>query len=77
MKIEILGSGCAKCVRTEKNISDVVKELGLDAQVIHITDLDEIMRRGVMITPCVYVNDKRVSEGRVPTRKVILGWFGH
>ena len=77
MKIEVLGSGCAKCKKAESNIVSVVERLRLDAKVIHVTDLNKILDRGVMMTPAVFINGKKVLEGRVPTVKVIEKWLSH
>ncbi len=75
MKIEVFESGCAKCKRTENNIRGVVQGLGLSAEVTHVTDINEILKRGVMITPAVFIDGKSVMEGRVPTVKVIEKWL--
>lgn len=75
MKIEVMGPGCVKCRRAEENISAVVRKLGLDAEVVHVTDLDEIVSRGVMMTPAVFIDGKKVLEGRVPTERQIRRWF--
>ncbi len=67
MKIEIFGPGCAKCQKAEQEVEKVVNQLGIDATVEHVTDLDSMVNRGVMFTPAVFINDKKVIEGRVPT----------
>ena len=67
VKIEVLGSGCANCQRLEMLAREAVAKLGLEAQVEHVTDIREIMARGVMATPGLAVNGKVVSSGRVPT----------
>jgi small redox-active disulfide protein 2 len=66
VKIEVLGSGCANCQRLETLARDAVAKLGIEAQVEHVTDIKEIMARGVMATPGLAVNGKTVSKGRVP-----------
>jgi len=75
MKIEVLGKGCPKCRATENAISKVVKEEGIEAEVIKITDMDEIISRGVMMTPAVFVDGKLVSSGKVPSREDIRKWL--
>ena len=67
VKIEVLGSGCANCQRLETLAREAVAKLGIEADVRHVTDIREIMARGVMATPGLAVNDKVVSNGRVPT----------
>ncbi|MDD4337995.1 MAG: thioredoxin family protein, partial [Firmicutes bacterium] len=55
MKIEVLGTGCPKCRKTEEMIRTIVEELGVDAEVVHIYKLDQIADRGVMMTPAIIV----------------------
>ena len=67
VKIEVLGSGCANCQRLETLAREAVAKLGIEAEVEHVTDIKEIMARGVMATPGLAVNGKVVSKGRVPS----------
>ena len=67
MKIEILGSGCANCKRMYDNATEAVKKAGLQAEVIKIEALEEIIGRGVMMTPSLFVNGEEQIAGRVPT----------
>lgn len=64
-KIEILGTGCAKCKRLFDNVQAAVKELGIAAEVVKVGDLDAIVEAGVMLTPALIINGEVVSEGRV------------
>ena len=73
VKIEVLGSGCANCQRLEAMAKAAVAKLGLEAQVEHVTDIKEIMARGVMATPGLAVNGKIVSKGRVPAPAEVEG----
>ena len=67
MKIEILGSGCAKCKSVEKLVRNIVEELGIQADIIKVEDLQEIVNRGIMITPAVFIDGEAKIVGRVPT----------
>ena len=67
MKIEILGSGCAKCKSVEKLVRNVVEELGIQADIVKIEDLQEIINRGIMMTPAVFIDGEAKIVGRVPT----------
>ena len=73
MIIEVCGPGCPRCQATEKNVLQVLKELGMElgeeAQVIEIKDIKQISARGVVITPAVIIDGVKVSEGRIPTPK--------
>jgi small redox-active disulfide protein 2 len=66
-KIEVLGSGCANCQRLEALARQAIAGLGVEAEVEKVTDMKEIMARGVMATPGLAVNGKVVSKGRVPS----------
>jgi len=65
-KIEVLGTGCAKCKRLFANAEQAVKDLKITAEVVKVDDLDEIVNRGVMLTPALFINGEVVAEGRVP-----------
>lgn len=67
MKIEVLGPGCPKCHNTEENVRKAVAELGKTAEVVKVTDIMEMIKRGVMRTPAVIVNGKIVIQGKIPT----------
>lgn len=65
--IQILGSGCAKCAELAANAEKAVAELGLDARVEKVTDLEAIMTSGVMLTPALLVDGRVMASGKVPT----------
>ncbi|MDO9549709.1 MAG: thioredoxin family protein [Methanoregula sp.] len=65
-KIEILGTGCAKCKRLFANVEQAVSELKITAEVVKVEDLDAIVESGVMLTPALLINGEVVAEGRVP-----------
>ncbi|MBF2089837.1 MAG: thioredoxin family protein [Synechococcales cyanobacterium K32_A2020_035] len=65
LKIEILGTGCKKCQQLEANAKTAIATRHLDADVAHITDTMEIVKRGVMKTPALVVDGKVLSQGKV------------
>ncbi|GAB6284437.1 MAG: thioredoxin family protein [Methanoregula sp.] len=65
-KIEIIGTGCAKCKRLFANAEQAVKELKNAAEVIKVEDIDEIVNRGIMLTPALFINGEVRAEGRIP-----------
>lgn len=75
VKVEILGPGCARCRATEENVRQALAELQVEAEVVHITDLLEIGRRRVMLTPGVIIDGQIRSSGRVPDVKEIKDWL--
>jgi len=75
MKIEILGTGCPKCKKMEENVRKALESLGKKAEVVKVTDIVEIINRGVMSTPALLVDGKEVASGRVPESDEIIGWL--
>jgi small redox-active disulfide protein 2 len=65
MKIEILGPGCAKCQTLVGNVETAVMELELDCDVVKVTDIEAIIRRGVMMTPALVVDGSVKTVGKV------------
>lgn len=75
MEIRIFGSGCAKCEETERLVSQMVQDLGINASVEKVGDFGEMLALGIMSTPAVAIDGKIVSKGRVPARDEIRGWL--
>ncbi len=71
MKIEILGSGCSKCKKTEKKVREVISKLGIDAEMSKVEDMNTIIDRGVMLTPAIVVDGEVKIAGRIPTGEEI------
>ena len=71
MKIEILGTGCPKCKKTEKIVQQVVIEIGMKADIVKVEDLKQIIDRGVMVTPAVVVDGDVKIVGHVPSKNEI------
>jgi len=68
MKIQILGTGCAKCQLLEKNAREAIQELGLNAEIVKVTNVDDIMAMGVMMTPALAIDDDVKVVGKVLTK---------
>jgi len=75
MKIEILGTGCPKCKKLEENTRKALEETGKKAEVIKITDINEIIEKGVMTTPAIMIDGKVKSSGRIPDVEEIKKWL--
>lgn len=73
LKIQILGAGCAKCVKLYENADAAAKALGIDYELAKVSDIKEIMSFGVMMTPALVVDGVVKVSGRVPTVDEIKG----
>ena len=67
MRIQILGTGCAKCKTLAQFTEQAVRELGLPAEITKVTDLKQIIALGAMMTPALAVNGSVKVAGKVPS----------
>ena len=63
--IQILGTGCPKCKKLAENAEAAAKELGIEYELVKVTDINEIMQFGVMMTPALAVDGDVKSAGKV------------
>ncbi|HPX19422.1 MAG: thioredoxin family protein [Desulfomonilia bacterium] len=76
MKIQILGTGCAKCKKLTENAQEAAKELGRPIEVEKVSDINEIMKYGVMLTPALAVDGEVKVVGKVLSVKDIKAILG-
>jgi small redox-active disulfide protein 2 len=67
MKVQILGTGCPKCTQLAESTKVALEELGIDAEIEKVTDINEIMAFGVMMTPALAVDGEVKVVGKVPS----------
>jgi len=64
-KIQILGTGCAKCKKLTEHAEKAAQELGIDYEIEKVTDIKQIMNFGVMMTPGLVIDGKVKTTGKV------------
>ncbi|MCL4221307.1 MAG: TM0996/MTH895 family glutaredoxin-like protein [Phycisphaerales bacterium] len=70
-RIEILGTGCPKCKSLERSAREAVANLGIEAEITKIDKMNDIVARGVMMTPAIAIDGQVKSSGRVLSSKEI------
>ena len=74
-RIAILGTGCAKCKHLAAHAEQAAKELGIDYTLEKVTDINEIMKFGMMMTPGIAVDGEVKASGKVVGAEVIKAWL--
>ena len=72
--VKVLGSGCAKCSALEAAAREALAQLGMEADVEHVTDFAQIAAYGVMTTPALVVDGKVVSYGKVLKKEALVSF---
>ncbi len=75
-KIEVLGTGCAKCNKLEETARKAADELGIEYEVVKVKDINDIMNYGVMVTPALVVNGVVKVAGKVPAIEEVKKMIG-
>jgi small redox-active disulfide protein 2 len=75
LEIKVLGPGCARCDKLEREVMEVMSEMMLPGDVEHVRGVKEIGQYGVMGTPALVINGRVVCVGEVPSKEKIRSWL--
>ena len=75
ISIKILGAGCKKCQTLETKVRNLVSMNNIEASVEKVTDIQEMVRYGIMMTPGLIINEKVKSFGIIPKDDQIINWL--
>jgi len=75
LSVKILGTGCKKCQTLELKVRELVETNNIDAAVEKVTDIQEMVKYGIMMTPGLIINEKVKSFGIIPKDDQIINWL--
>ena len=75
MIIKVLGTGCTKCKTLEKRLFDLKTKHQLNIEIEKVSQLNDIMAYGALMTPGLVIEEKLVSYGKVPSEDELLNWI--
>lgn len=75
LTIKVLGTGCPNCKKLEAVAHEAIAAVGLEAEVVKVTDYVEIAQYDILATPGLVVNEKVVSSGRIPSAAEVSTWL--
>jgi len=74
-RIQVLGTGCPKCKKLAENAEAAVRIAGIECEIVKVTDINEIMKFGVMMTPALAIDGQVKVVGKVPSPDEIRKWL--
>jgi small redox-active disulfide protein 2 len=75
LTIKVLGSGCENCKNVETVTRKAIGILGIEAEIIKVTDWSKIKEYPILATPGLVINEKVVCAGRIPTEPEVTTWL--
>lgn len=75
MDIKVLGPGCQRCTKLYEETAKVLQQLGLQADLTKVADMDEILKYKILATPGLVIDGEVKSAGRIPSQTEITTWI--
>lgn len=75
ISVKILGTGCNKCKALEQKVRDIATQHNIDAEFTKVTEIEDIMKYGIMMTPGLVINEQVKSYGIIPKEEQIINWL--
>ena len=75
LSIKVLGPGCANCKRLEQIARKLVQDMALEAEIIKVSDYNDIAAYNILSTPGLVINEKVVCAGRIPSTAEVTTWL--
>lgn len=77
INIRVLGPGCPNCKKAEAVARQAVERMGLEAEIVKVTDYNKILEYNILSTPGLVINEKVVCSGRIPTEAEVTTWLAN
>jgi len=77
LTIKVLGTGCPNCKKVEAIARQAAEMMGMQAEIIKVTDYSQIMEYAILSTPGLVINEKVVCSGRIPTPAEVTTWVAN
>lgn len=75
MEVKVLGTGCTRCKQLYAQVDQAIQQLGLNATLVKVEKIDEIIRHGVLATPAIVINGEVKVAGRMPNAAELTNWL--
>lgn len=75
ISVKILGTGCKKCQNLEAKVRDLVSQNNVEATIEKVTDINDMMNYGIMMTPGLVINEEVKSVGIIPKDDQLIEWL--